>query len=91
MPQPRERQPKDEQRNQQDQSSGKQEKKALESETPREQRESPDRFPEQRRQAKKPADVDYPEQDPSGKAERPDAVEGADPQPRNRESHDDLD
>lgn len=90
MPQPRERRPEPEQRNQQDQRSNKQEKKAQESETPHEQRESLDRYPEQRRQAKQPADVDYPEQDPSGKAERPDAVEGADPQPRNRESHDDL-
>jgi hypothetical protein len=97
MPQPRERPQEDPKRNQQDPDLNKEgpnkqdhEKKAQESENPREQRENPDRYPDQGKQARKPADVRYPEQDPSGKAERPDAVAGADAKRRDRGSWDDL-
>lgn len=93
MPQPRERQQEDQQRHQQDQSPNKQdhETRAQGPEKAREQHRNPDRYPDQVRQAQKPGDARYPEQDPSGKAERPDAVEGARAKPRDRRSWDDLD
>jgi hypothetical protein len=80
MPQPRERQQQQES-NQQDQSPNKQGRHPQHQK--HEAQESgkhpnPDRYPDQGKQAQKPSDVQYPEQDPSGKAERPDAVEGAD-------------
>jgi hypothetical protein len=92
MPQPHERKQEDQKRNQQNQAANKpgREQKAQDSENPAEQRQNPDRYPDQGRQAQKPSDVLYPEQDPSGKAERPDAVDGADAKPRHRGSWDDL-
>lgn len=97
MPQPRERQQEDQQRNQQDQSPNKQgrDKKAHGAEQGPEQRRNPDRYPHQDQQPQKTGEGHYPEQDPSGKAERPDAVEGAvegaEAKPRDRRSWDDLD
>ena len=80
MPQPRERQQDKQDRDQQDQGPNKQGKnpprQARDSGQP-DKRPNPDRYPDQGRQAQKPSDVHYPEQDPSGKAERPDAVDGA--------------
>ena len=92
MPQPRERQQEDPKRNHQDQGPNKpdREKKARESENPRDQRQNPDRYPDQSKQARKPSDVRYPEQDPSGKAERPDAVDGTETKRRDPGSWDDV-
>lgn len=92
MPQPRERQQDDPKQKLQDQGPNKQdrEKPARESEASGEQRQNPDRYPDQGKQARKPAEVTYPEQDPSGKAERPDAVKGADAKSPDRGSWDDL-
>ncbi len=79
MPQPRDRQPDQHNRNQQDQSPNKQGKhppRAAQGAQEPDQRRNPDRYPEQGKRARKPSDTHYPEQDPSGKAERPDAVDG---------------
>jgi hypothetical protein len=80
MPQPRDRQQDQQPGNQQDQSPNNQGKnpprQAQESHAP-DKRSNPDRYPDQGKQAQKPSDTHYPEQDPSGKAERPDAVDGA--------------
>ena len=81
MPQPRDRQQDEPNRNQQDQSPNNQGKgPAPEDQDPK--RANPDRYPDQGKQARKPNDAHYPEQDPSGKAERPDAVDGAEPNRR---------
>lgn len=79
MPQPRERQPQRD-RNQQDQSPNKQDERAQRH--TREAQESgkrpnPDRYPDQGKQAQRPSDTHYPEQDSAGRAERRDSVEGA--------------
>jgi hypothetical protein len=80
MPQPRERQPQRE-KNRQDQAVNKQDEQAQRHARETEEsghRANPDRYPDQGKQAQKPSDTHYPEQDSSGKAERPDAVQGAD-------------
>lgn len=79
MPQPRERQPQRD-RDQQDQAPNKQDARAQQHTKEAQEsgkRPNPDRYPDQGKQAQKPSDVHYPEQDSSGKADRPDAVEDA--------------
>lgn len=75
MPQPRERQ--QDQQNQSPNRPGKNPpRQAQDSDAP-DKRPNPDRYSDQGKQVQKPSDAHYPEQDPSGKAERPDAVDGA--------------
>ena len=81
MPQPREHRQPEESRNQQDQSPNNQGKGPRQAQDTgkSDKQPNPDRDPDQGKQPQKPSDVRYAEQDPSGKAERPDAVDGAEP------------
>ena len=79
MPQPRQRAQDQQKRNRQDQSPNKQgQNPPRQAQDARDKRTNPDRYPDQGKQAQKPSDVRYPEQDPSGEAGRPDAVEETD-------------
>ena len=81
MTQPRERHQEQQKRNQQDQSPNKQGQgpsRQAQDAQESDKHPNPDRYPDEGKQARKPSDPRYPEQDPSGKAERPDAVDGAD-------------